>query len=239
MCPSPSQTSPPLQLQGPKSLDVMKLLIGPEIEDLKYFHLMHTDMAGTPVVISRTGWSSERGYEIYLQDSSCGDDLWELIMRAGETFGIRPAAPNTIRRIGGGMLSLGADMGLTENLFELGMERLVDRDSDIDYVGKDALKRIKAEGVSRKMVVVEMDGDAMPGPNGGPWDVMADGKKIGNMTSGVYSPRLMKNIGLAIIDIAHSDVGTVLSCEDPAGTRAAVIVEMPFYDPKKAIANAE
>lgn len=228
----------PLQLQGPKSLDVMKILVGPEIGDLKYFNLIHTELAGTPVVVSRTGWSSERGYEIYLQDSSYGDDLWELIMKVGEPFGIRPAAPNTIRRIEGGMLSLGADMGLTENPFELGMDRLVDLDSDIDYVGKDALRRIKADGVSRKMVGLEMDGDAMPGPNGTSWTVRANGEAIGVMTSGVHSPRLMKNIGLAIIDVAHTELGTVLTCDDPSGVRGAVIVETPFYDPKKALAAA-
>lgn len=229
----------PLQLQGPKSLDVMKLLVGPEIEDLKYFHLIHTEIAGTPVVVSRTGWSSERGYEIYLQDSSMGDALWEQIMLAGEAFGIKPAAPNTIRRIEGGMLSLGADMGLDENPFELGLGRLVDLESDIEYVGKDALKRIKEQGVTRKMVGIELDGDPMPGPNGGPWALSTvAGEAVGHMTSGVYSPRLSKNIGLAFVGIDHAEIGTTFVCADPTGDRTATIVETPFYDPKKALAAA-
>jgi glycine cleavage system aminomethyltransferase T len=230
----------PLQLQGPKSLDVMKLLVGPEIEDLKYFHLIHTEIGGTPVVVSRTGWSSERGYEIYLQDYAMGDQLWELIMRTGEAFGIKPAAPNTIRRIEGAMLSLGADMGLNENPFELGLGRLVDLDSDIDYVGKEALRRIRDEGVSRKMVGIELGGDPMPGPNGVTWPLLTPaGERIGHMTSGVHSPRLLKNIGLAIVDSAYAEIGTALVCSDPAGDRPVTVVETPFYDPKKALAAAE
>ena len=138
----------PLQLQGPKSGEIMKALFGDEIADLKYYWLRHLTLDGMPVVVSRTGWSSELGYEIYLTDGTKGSQLWETIMAAGAPFGLKPGHTSSIRRIEGGMLSYHADMDLMTNPFELGLDRLVCLDMPHDFIGKSALQNIKETGVT-------------------------------------------------------------------------------------------
>ena len=140
----------PLQLQGPKSGEVMKALLGDSIMDLRYYWLREVELDGIPLIVSRTGWSSELGYELYLQDGSRGDELWEKIMAAGEPFGLKPGHTSSIRRIEGGMLSYHADADINTNPYELGLDRLVNLDMEADFIGKAALRRIKEEGVSRQ-----------------------------------------------------------------------------------------
>ncbi|MCE2518084.1 MAG: glycine cleavage system protein T, partial [Alphaproteobacteria bacterium] len=223
----------PLQLQGPRSMDIMKALFGVDIESLKYYWLRHLTLDGMELVVSRTGWSSELGYEIYLQDGTRGTELWDRIMAAGEPFGLKPGHTSSIRRIEGGMLSYHADMDITTNPFELGMDRLVALDASHDFVGKAALTKIKAEGVARKQIGVVMDGAPLTGPNTTFWPVKRDGAVVGKITSAVYSPRLEQNIALAMVDIAAAEIGTALTVESSTGPRAAEVVEKPFYDPKK------
>ncbi|MGA8259970.1 MAG: hypothetical protein WB783_07145, partial [Arenicellales bacterium] len=142
----------PLQLQGPRSGDVMTALFGETIKDLRYFWLREVALDGIPLVVSRTGWSSELGYELYLRDGMRGDELWEKIMAAGRPFGLKPGHTSTIRRIEGGMLSYHADADINTNPYELGMDRLVNLDMEADFIGKAALRRIRGTGVSRKQV---------------------------------------------------------------------------------------
>ena len=226
----------PLQLQGPRSQDIMAVLFGEEIRELKYYWLRHLTLDGMELVVSRTGWSSELGYEIYLQDGSRGSDLWERIMAAGEAFGLKPGHTSSIRRIEGGMLSYHADMDLLTNPFELGMDRLVGLDADHDFIGKDALTKIKNQGITRKQIGIEIDGARLTGPNTTFWALKRNGETVGKVTSAVYSPRLEQNIALALIKTEFADIGTTGVIETPAGTRACEIVPKPFYDPKKAIA---
>ena len=228
----------PLQLQGPRSMDIMKALFGDDIETLKYYWLRHLTLDGMELVVSRTGWSSELGYEIYLQDGTRGTELWDRIMAAGEPFGLKPGHTSSIRRIEGGMLSYHADMDITTNPFELGLDRLVALDASHDFVGKDALKRIKAEGVTRKQVGVVMDGAPLTGPNTTFWPVKRDGAVVGKITSAVYSPRLEQNIALAMVEVSAAEPGTALTVDSATGPRAAEIVPKPFYDPKKTITKA-
>ena len=136
----------PLQIQGPKSKDVVRDLFGDEILDLRYYHFLRLELDGIPVILTRTGWTSEVGYEIYLLDASRGTDLWERIMEAGAPYEIRPTGPVDIRRIEGGIFNWGADMTYENNPFELGLDRLVDLDSDADFVAREALARIRDEG---------------------------------------------------------------------------------------------
>jgi len=201
----------PLQLQGPRSLDIMKAMFGDDIEALKYFWLIETALDGIPVVVSRTGWSSERGYEIYLRDSRLGDKLWETIMAAGEPFGLQPGHTSTIRRIEGAMLSYHADMDINTNPFELGLDRLVDLDMKSEFIGKQALRSIRAEGVTRLQVGLEIEGQPLARPNEKHWPLRAGSEDVGYVTSAVYSPRLEKNIALGI---ARIDQGAVLAKRD-------------------------
>ena len=228
----------PLQLQGPTSQEIMVKLFGEDIRDLKYYWLREYQLDGIPLIVSRTGWSSELGYEIYLRDGSKGNELYEKIMAAGKEYGIQPGHTSSIRRIEGGMLSYHADADIHTNPFELGLDRLVNLETDIDFIGKDALKKIKQKGIKRKQVGLIIDCDPLSGPNTTFWPIEKDGKTIGKVTSAVYSPRLKKNIALAMIEINYSELGNQLDVQTHEGKYTAKIVEKPFYDPKKKIASS-
>ena len=225
----------PLQLQGPKSGDIMATLFGEGIRDLKYYWLDHFELDGIPLVISRTGWSSELGYELYLLDGSQGEALWEKLMAVGEPMGLKPGHTSSIRRIEGGMLSYHADMDAHTNPFELGLDRLVDLEMPANFIGKAALKQVQQRGISRQQVGLELGGEPLPGPNTQFWPVEVNGEVIGKVTSAVYSPRLKKNIALAMVAIGHSAVGTACTVQLTGETRSGTIVPKPFYDPKKQI----
>ncbi|MCP8687210.1 glycine cleavage T C-terminal barrel domain-containing protein [Marinobacterium sedimentorum] len=226
----------PLQLQGPKSGEIMKALFGDSITDLRYYWLREYDLDGIPLIISRTGWSSELGYELYLQDASKGDELWEKIMAAGAPFGLKPGHTSTIRRIEGGMLSYHADMDINTNPYELGLDRLVELDMEADFIGKAALKRIREEGVSRKQIGLVIDGAVLSGPNTKFWVLEKDGECVGRVTSAVFSPRLEQNIALAMVSADFAVLGTTFDVDMPNGKRTATVVERPFFDPNKKIA---
>ena len=228
----------PLQLQGPTSQEIMVKLFGEDIRDLKYYWLREYQLDGIPLIVSRTGWSSELGYEIYLRDGSKGNELYEKIMEAGKEHGIQPGHTSSIRRIEGGMLSYHADADIHTNPFELGFDRLVNLDTDINFIGKEALKKIKQNGIKRKQVGLIIDSNPLSGPNTTFWPIEKDGKKIGKVTSAVYSPRLKKNIALAMIEINYSELGNQLDVQTHEGKYSATIVEKPFYDPKKKIASS-
>ena len=229
----------PLQLQGPVSGEIMKALFGESIMDLRYYWLREVELDGIPLIVSRTGWSSELGYELYLRDGSRGDELWEKIMAAGKPFGLQPGHTSTIRRIEGGMLSYHADADIHTNPFELGMDRLVDLDMEADFIGKAALKRIQQEGIRRKQVGLCIDGiDPLGGPNSDFWPINCQGKTVGKVTSAVHSPRLARNIALAMVDIDYADIGTQVEVLIGGEPVQAVVAEKPFYDPKKQLAAA-
>jgi len=228
----------PLQLQGPKSGDIAKAIFGERIDGLKYYWLEEFELNGIPLIISRTGWSSELGYEIYLRDGSRGNELWDHIMEIGKPMGLVPGHTSTIRRIEGGMLSYQADMDYTVNPFELGLGRLVDLEMDADFIGKDALKKIQSEGVKRRQVGVEILCPPLQHPNTSYWPIFIDSNEIGYITSAVYSPRLDKNIALAIMDANYSAIDTVAEVRSSECNHSIKVVQKPFYDPKKKITSA-
>ena len=227
----------PLQLQGPKSGDIMETLFGPRIRDLKYYWFDHFELDGIPLVISRTGWSSELGYEMYLLNGGQGDALWEKLMGVGAPLGLKPGHTSSIRRIEGGMLSYHADMDLVTNPFELGLDRLVDLEMPADFIGKAALRAIKQSGVARSQVGLVIEGEPLPGPNNEFWPVTAGSTVVGKVTSAVYSPRLKQNIALAMISTDSAEIGTTCTVEMPGEKRSATVVPKPFYDPKKRISS--
>ena len=226
----------PLQLQGPKSGEIMHSLFGDKINELRYYWFADFELDGMPLIISRTGWSSELGYEIYLRDGSRGDELWERLMEAGQPFGLQPGHTSAIRRIEGGMLSYHADMDSHTNPFELGLERLVDLDMEADFIGKAALTKIAEQGVRRKQVGIEIDGEPLTGANNDFWPIIVGSEQIGTVTSAIYSPRLQANIALAIVSIGYSSEGTEAEIVTPFGQRSVRVVPKPFYDPKKSLA---
>lgn len=228
----------PLQLQGPKSGLIMQDLFGPDIADLRYYWLREMDLDGIPLIVSRTGWSSELGYEIYLRDSAHGDALWERIMAAGLPHGLKPGHTSSIRRIEGGMLSYHADADINTNPYELGLGRLVNLDIEADFIGKAALAQIHAEGPKRQQIGLVLDCAPLSGPNTRFWPITQNGAQVGKVTSAVYSPRLQKNIALAMVDTAAAVLGAQVEVATGSGVVGAQVVERPFYDPKKTIAAA-
>ncbi|MEM7293443.1 MAG: glycine cleavage T C-terminal barrel domain-containing protein [Pseudomonadota bacterium] len=227
----------PLQLQGPLSIDIMRAVFGEWIDSLAYFRFREFELDGMPLVISRTGWSSELGYEIFLRDGNQGEALWDRLMAVGGPMGLKPGHTSTIRRIEGGMLSYVADMDLSVNPIELGLDRLLDLDMEADFIGKQALRAIRDRGVTRRQVGIEIHGSPLVSPNDEPWPLSAMGEIVGQVTSAVYSPRLKKNIALALVDLAHSAVGSELEVNRSDEMSRASVVPKPFYDPKKTLAT--
>ena len=232
----------PMQIQGPRSKDVIRELFGDEIADLRYYWCAETEVNGIPVVVSRTGWTGEVGYEIYLQDTSRGDELWRLVEEAGAPFDIRAIAPSEARRIEAGIFNYGSDMRTEDTPFHMtGLERLVELDQSADFIGKDALTRIAQEGVDRKLVGIEVGGAPMTdeGALNDLWPVREPGKDpIGRVTAGAWSPRLERNIGYAWVPTSHMEVGTPLELVSNGSVRTAAVAALPFVDPAKEIPKA-
>ncbi|WP_299400287.1 dimethylsulfoniopropionate demethylase [Pelagibius sp.] len=234
----------PLQLQGPLAAAVGEALFGAALNDLKYFRFAEFDLDGMPLIVSRTGWSGERGYEIYLQNGADGDRLWEVIMEAGRPHGIKPATPSTIRRIEGGLLSYGADMTLENNPYEMNLGRLIDLEQEADFIGKASLARIAQDGVRQRLVGLIIEGGRETTAGLERAAVVRDGQAVGRVTSVAYSPRLEQTIALCLVTAEYSAEGTVLTVQ-PEGqlegqlegkTRASVrnasVSPLPFVTKK-------
>jgi glycine cleavage system aminomethyltransferase T len=233
----------PVQIQGPKAKGVMSALFGEDILDLPYYDLAQgLKVDGMDVFVSRTGYSGEIGYEIYLLDAyRHADRLWNTVLEAGAPHNLRVIGPCHIRRIEAGILAYGADMWLDSNPFEvdMGYSWMIDLDQESDFVGKDALARIKRDGVRRKLVGVDIEG-----PQLGTYidnemidffPVSSKGRRVGQVTSACYSPRLEKNIGYAMLPIELAEFGTEVEVDTPSGPRPAAVAPKPAYDPSKEI----
>ena len=223
----------PLQISGPKSGKLIQKLFNGEHDDLGYYKARQTSLDDIPMVIARTGWSGELSYELYLQNRKLGNKLFDMVHDAAVEFNGRVIAPNTIRTIEGGILSYGSDFGREHNPFTIGLGRLVDVDQETDFIGKEALKKIKENGLSEKLVGLELDGEAIKKAPENFWRVINDDKKIGRVSRAFFSPRLQKNIALAIVDIDFSEEGTEVIVEGPNGNYPAKVVKLPWFKADK------
>jgi glycine cleavage system aminomethyltransferase T len=227
----------PLQVQGPKSKPLIRDLFGDDVMNLRYYRCIESDVEGIPVVVSRTGWTGEVGYEIYLRDSSRGLDLWDRVMEAGRPYEIRAIAPSEQRRIEAGIFNYGSDMTIENNPFEItGMERLVEFSAD--FIGRATLERIAVQGVRRKLVGVEFGGEPFRMWLEDFWPVVRDGTAVGRLTSAGRSFRLEKNIGYAWVPAELAEPGTELELQSPDGLVPAMTAALPFLDPGKDIPKA-
>jgi glycine cleavage system aminomethyltransferase T len=232
----------PVQVQGPKSKDVMVELFGEDVLEIPYYFLRSYEIDGMPVLVSRTGYTSELGYEIYTLDASKrGVKVWDAVLEAGKPHGLTVIGPCHIRRIEGGILAWGCDIGLDTNPYEVGMgyDWMVDLEQGSDFIGKEALRRIKEAGPTRKLAGVEISGASLGSYSDGSmidvFPVSRDRQVVGKVTSACHSPRLEKNIGYAMVPIELAELGTELEVDVYGDSRDAVVVEMPFIDPKKEI----
>ena len=233
----------PMQIQGPKSRDTMVDLLGDRVLDLRYYWMDEFDLDGLDIVVSRTGYTGEVGYEIYLRNASRdAQTLWDKVLEAGRSHNIAVIGPCQIRRVEAGILSYGSDIAVDNNRlndygwlnpYEVGLEYTVDLDKDQDFIGREALKRVAAEGVKRKVVGIELEGDPIIGYIEDYLEVVDGDDLIGQVSSVFYSPRLERNIGYAQVPIALAEIGSKLTVRSAKGDYHAIVVDKPFIDPKK------
>jgi len=217
----------PMAIQGPKAEDVVAYLCGDWVRGLKYFWFREFDLNGIPLVVARSGWSKQGGFELYLRDGSQGTKLWNLVKEAGQPWGIGPGNPNWSERVESGLISFGGDTDGQTNPFEVRMGKYVDLHVPDDTVGIQALRRIAEEGPKRHSLGIILDaGDPVsPGFSWNP--IYKDGVKVGDLTNCIFSIRVQKNLGFALIsrdcvvgDRVHSMVGGVM--------QSGVLTELPF-----------
>ena len=207
----------PLSLQGPKSEILLSRLIDESVADIRFFRFIETQIAGIPLVVARTGWSGQGGFELYLSDPSEGERLWDTVVEAGADLSLRPGCPNLIDRIETGLLSHGNDMTLDNNPIESGLDRFFKMGKAADYLGKDALERIVAAGCPQQMVRLVVTGDPVRNPRETYPIRLAGSDLTGCVTSITYSPRLKCNVGMGYVPSDHTDVGRELEIELPDG----------------------
>lgn len=229
----------PVQIQGPKSRPFMEKLFGNMVNEIPYYNVAPAKLDGMDVIISRTGFSAEVGYEIYLHDATIkADQLWDILEDVGEEFNLKVIAPSHIRRLEAGILSYGQDMDLETNPFEVGLEKQV-HFGKTDFIGKQPLLEIMNRGLTRKLVGLRMQGDPIDWyiPDFWPVQDPASGQSIGYVSSAFYSPKLGFNIAFAMLQIAYTDDDTVVDVVREGGGDAvtAEVCRFPFFDPTKEL----
>ena len=228
----------PLAIQGPKSEELMVSIFGDEIKKIKFFNFRVIDFEGTKQIIARSGYSKQDGFEIYFKvhenyfdKIEMGEKLWDTIWEAGKKFNISPGCPNLIDRIEAGLMSYGNDFTGENNPLECNLEKYCKADASHDFIGKQALTKIQSEGIIQKMRGIIFDG-APCAATGQPLKIFSkDNKRIGQITSGIFSPRIKKNIGLSMILKDYWNVGNQVIIETLDGEkRNGTITSLPFPD---------
>jgi glycine cleavage system aminomethyltransferase T len=220
----------PLQVQGPNSTKLMAKVFGDWVNDLGFYRFKKVNHEGIPMVIARMGYSKELCYELFLQDHSKGDELWEMLWQAGQDLNISPGSPNIILRLEGGIVSYLADIDRTNNPYEVGLDWMVNLDQEDDFIGKDALREISLKGPKKKLLGAEIEGAPITVFNENPWPVLIDGQNVGFMNAIVYSPRLNKNISYVILDIEHAKIAQEITISSPEKELTAITVEIPWLN---------
>ena len=223
----------PLQVQGPNSAKLMTKVFGDWIDDLGFYRFKEVTHDGIPMVIARMGYSRELCYEIFLQDYSKGNELWEILWQAGQEFNISPGGPNIIFRLEGGILSYLADFDRTNNPYEVGLDWMIDLDQEDDFIGKEALREISMRGPTKKLMGAEIKGDQIESSNEDYLPVLIDENRVGTMTAMVFSPRLQKNISYVFLDIEHAKIGQEIVISSPNQSFEALVVDIPWFDRAK------
>ena len=218
----------PMAVQGPKAENVVAAVFGDWVRALKYFWFAPAKVNGIPVVLQRSGYSKQGGFEIYLQDGSRGTELWNIVKEAGQPWDIGPGNPSLNERIESGLLSYGGDTDDNTNPFEVRLGKYVSLDLDDDVVGMAALKRIKSEGVVRHQLGVVLD-NAERGSGHAIWyDILHDGEKVGDMTCGAWSPRAQSMIGFALIGTRFA-AGDTVEVRRGGYLERATLCDLPFF----------
>jgi len=216
-----------IAIQGPKSFDLMEKVFGKRITELKFFGFDYFDFKGTKQLIARSGWSKQGGYEVYVENKSSGQDLYDHLFDIGEEFNVKPGCPNLIERIESGLLSYGNDFDNKDNPFECGFEKYVNLDSDVVFLGKEKLKKIKSEGIKRKLMGVQIETNQIS-LTGSINIINSDGNLIGDLRSACYSPHFKKVIGIAMINEPFCKVSVTGKLEIEGKTFTLKVCDLPF-----------
>ena len=218
----------PLAIQGPNNLPLMLDLFGDWVKDIKYFFFRECELEGIPLIVQRSGWSKQGGFELYLRDGSQGERLWDIVMEAGKKYNIKPGTPNNIERVESGLFSWGNDMDINSNPLELPLGNFCQLDKEAEYLSREALQKIRSEGVTQKLVGLVVDGDPFIGGCASPWKVISNNQTCGKVTSAAYSPRLKINMAMATIDNGNNEIDLEVTVETPWGLRSAKVTSIPF-----------
>lgn len=217
----------PLAIQGPKAEALAVALFGDWVRELKYFWFRETRLQGIPMVVARSGWSKQGGFELYLMDGSRGTELWNIVREAGRPWDIGPGNPNLHERVESGLVSYGGDTDDRTNPYEVRLGKYIDLSVADDVIGIQALRRIHAEGAKRHQLGVKMEGDR-PDPFGFSWEpVFQGGRKVGDLTNAAWSYRLKQNIGFTLI-ATEARPGDTVEVRRASGTVRGTLCELPF-----------
>ena len=216
-----------LAVQGPLSDKLMTKVFGEKISQLKFFNFDYFEYKGVKYFIARSGWSKQGGFEIYVEDSESGKDLYDHFFEIGKEFNIKPGCPNLIERIESALLSYGNDFDNRDNPFEANFEKYINLDSDVKFLGKDRLKKIKEDGVKRKLMGVKIDHDKI--------DIYCEktlfddeNNIVGYVRSATYSPTFKKVIGIAMINKPYWNKSQQFKIEINEKIHVGTVCDLPF-----------
>lgn len=214
----------PLAVQGPKADDLVARIFGDTVRDIRFFRFKQLEFQGRSLVVARSGYSRQGGFEIYVDGSDIAMPLWHALMEAGKDLDVRAGCPNLIERIEGGLLSYGNDMTDDNTPHECGLGKFCNTQTAIGCVGRDALLRVAKEGPVRQIRAVEIHGDAVP-PCDRIWPMVYKGEHVGNVSSAAWSPDFGTNVAIGMVRMTHWTEGTDIDVITPEGPRAAHIWE--------------
>ena len=216
-----------LAVQGPKSFKLMEKVFGEEITKLKFFGFDYFDFKGTKHLIARSGWSKQGGYEIYVEHTESGLELYDHLFEIGKEFNVKPGCPHLIERIESALLSYGNDFDLNDNPLECGFDKYVNLDSNVIFLGKEKLKKIRSEGIKKKLMGVIINLDKI---NMSQSIQLKDNENniIGEMRSAVFSPTFKKVIGIGMFNKPFWDVGLEFNITIDGVSTKGKICNIPF-----------
>ena len=214
----------PLAVQGPKAEQLMARVFGDGVKDVKFFRYDMFEFQGRQLVVARSGYSKQGGFEIYVEGSDIGMPLWNALMEAGKDLDVYAGCPNLIERIEGGLLSYGNDMNDDNTPHECGLGKFCNTSTAIGCVGRDALLRVAKEGPVKQLRPIEIHGDAVP-PCDRLWPLMDGDRQVGTVSSAAYSPDFATNVAIGMVRMTHWDTGTELDVVTPTGIQPVTVWE--------------
>jgi len=213
----------PLAIQGPKADDLAARVFGEGIRNLRFFRFGVFNFEGHDVVIARSGYSKQGGFEIYVEGSELGMPIWNALFAAGKDLEVRAGCPNSSERIEGGMLSYGNDMTRENTPHECGLGKFCNTQTAIGCIGRDALLRVAKDGPIRQVRPIKIEGRVAPCDRA--WPIMAKGQKIGQVTSAAWSPDFDCTVAIGMVRMTHWDPSTILQIDTSEGAIEGVVQE--------------